>query len=50
MTLAPSYSRAMAGALKVDGKDALAKALRASPTRFAGPAYLGGAGSVTFKQ
>lgn len=50
MTLAPSYSRAMAGALKVDGKDALAKALRASPTRFAGPAYFGGAGSVTFKQ
>jgi hypothetical protein len=50
MTLAPSYSRAMAGALKVDGKDALARALRASPTRFAGPAYLGGAGSVTLKQ
>jgi hypothetical protein len=50
VTLAPSYSRAMAGALKIDGKDALAKALRASPTRFAGPAYLGGAGSVTFKQ
>jgi hypothetical protein len=50
LTLTPSYSRAMVGALKVDGKDALAKALRASPTRFAGPAYLGGAGSVTFKQ
>jgi hypothetical protein len=50
MTLAASYSRAMVGALKVDGIDALAKALRSSPTRFAGPAYLGGAGSVTFKQ
>jgi hypothetical protein len=50
LMLAPPYSRAMVGALKVDGKDALAKALKASPTRFAGPAYLGGAGSITFKQ
>jgi hypothetical protein len=50
MTLVPSYSRAMVGALKVEGKNALAKALRASPSRFAGPAYVGGAGSVTFKQ
>jgi hypothetical protein len=50
LTLAPSHSRAMVGALKVEGKGALAKALKASPTRFAGPAYLGGAGSITFKQ
>jgi hypothetical protein len=50
MTLAPSFSRAMAGALKVEGKDAFAKALKASPTRFAGPAFVGGAGSITFKQ
>ena len=48
LTLSPVYSRAMAGALKVDGKDAFAKALKASPTRFAGPAFRGGAGQVTF--
>ncbi len=50
LTLAPSYSSAMAGALKVEGKGALAKALKASPTRFAGPAYWGGVGSITFRQ
>jgi hypothetical protein len=48
LILSPVYSRAMAGALKVDGKDAFAKALKASPTRFAGPAYRGGTGQVTF--
>ncbi len=48
--LRPSYARAMAGALKVEGKDQLAKALRASPTRFAGPALKGGGGSVRFGQ
>jgi hypothetical protein len=48
LTLTPTYSRAMAGSLKVDGKDALAKALKASPTRFAGPAYRGGGGTVSF--
>lgn len=50
LTLAPSYSGAMAGALKVEGKGALAKALKTSPTRFAGPAYWGGVGSITFRQ
>jgi hypothetical protein len=50
MTLAPAYSRPMAGALKVEGKDDMAKALKASPTRFVGPAYRGGGGSVTFRQ
>jgi hypothetical protein len=30
----------------VDGKDDFARALRASPTRFAGPAYQGGSGVV----
>lgn len=48
ISLTPIYARSMVGSLKVDGKDALAKALRASPTRFAGPAYGGGAGSITF--
>lgn len=45
--LSPVSSRAMVGSLKVDGKDAFAKALRTSPTRFAGPAYQGGGGSIS---
>ncbi|HUR94276.1 MAG TPA: hypothetical protein VMY76_06820 [Gemmatimonadales bacterium] len=49
VTLRPRFSRAMVGSLKVEGKDALAKALRASPTRFAGPVYWGGTGKVEFK-
>jgi hypothetical protein len=48
LTLSPSRSQPMAGSLKVDGKNELAKALRASPTRFAGPAYRGGVGKVSF--
>ena len=48
LTLSPARSQPMAGSLKVDGKNALAKALRASPTRFAGPSFRGGAGKVTF--
>lgn len=48
LTLTPAYSRAMAGSLKVDGKDAFARALKASPTRFVGPAYRGGGGIVAF--
>jgi hypothetical protein len=46
LTLTPVYLRSMVGALKVDGKDDFAKALKASPTRFAGPAYQGGSGVV----
>jgi hypothetical protein len=48
LVLTPGYSHAMAGSLKVDGKNDFAKALRASPTRFAGPAYRGGDGKVRF--
>jgi hypothetical protein len=48
VVLSPAYERAMAGSLKVDGKDDFAKALKASPTRFAGPVYIGGAGSIAF--
>jgi hypothetical protein len=48
LTLSPSRSQPMAGSLKVDGKNDLAKALRASPTRFAGPAFGGGTGKVSF--
>lgn len=49
MQLQPPFSRPMVGSLKVDGKGDVAKALRASPTRFAGPVYLGGGGTVTFE-
>jgi hypothetical protein len=48
LTLSPARSQPMAGSLKVDGKNDLAKALRASPTRFAGPSFGGGTGKVTF--
>jgi hypothetical protein len=50
VVLSPVSSRPMVGALKVDGKDAFAKALRASPTRFAGPAYRGGGGSISLRK
>ncbi len=48
LTLAPVWSRAMIGSLKVEGKDDLAKMLKASPIRFVGPAYYGGAGVFEF--
>jgi hypothetical protein len=50
VVLLPVSSRAMVGSLKVDGKDAFAKALRGSPTRFAGPAYQGGGGSISLRK
>jgi hypothetical protein len=49
LSLSPTVSRAMVGSLKVDGKDEFAKALRSSPTRFAGPAYRGGGGMISFE-
>jgi hypothetical protein len=50
LTLSPTASRAMVGSLKVDGKDRFAKALKSSPTRFAGPAFHGGEGMVSFER
>ncbi len=47
VVISPAFTRPMAGSLKVDGKDDFAKALRASPTRFAGPAYQGGDGTIS---
>jgi hypothetical protein len=44
--LSAEVARSMVGALKVEGKDDFAQALKASPTRFAGPAYQGGSGVV----
>jgi hypothetical protein len=48
MSLVPAFSRAMAGSLKIDGKNDFAKALKGSPTRFVGPEYVGGTGAITF--
>ena len=48
VVLAAAHERPMVGALKVEGKGDLAKALKASPTRFAGPVYEGGSASITF--
>ena len=48
VSLTPAYSRAMAGSLKIDGKNDFANALKASPTRFVGPEYFGGAGMIAF--
>ncbi len=50
MTLRPAWSRAGAGVLSVEGKDALAKALKASPIRFVGPLYRGGDGELRFSR
>lgn len=50
LSLSPAESRPMAGSLKVDGQDALARALRGSPTRFAGPEYRGGEGTLWLRR
>jgi hypothetical protein len=48
LRLAPTWSRGMAGSLRVQGKDAFAKALKASPIRFVGPLYSQGGGEIHF--
>lgn len=47
-TLKPVWSRPLVGVLSVEGKDDLANALKASPTRFVGPVYYGGGGELRF--
>jgi hypothetical protein len=49
-TLQPTWTRPLAGVLTVEGKDDLAKALKASPTRFVGPLYFGGGGELRFSR
>jgi hypothetical protein len=44
----PTGGRLMVGALRVSGKDNLAKALKGSPVRWVGPMYWGGAGAIEF--
>lgn len=48
MVLEPKWARALVGSLRVQGKDHLAEALKASPIRFVGPIYGGGAGELAF--
>ena len=38
----------MVGSLQVEGNDDFAKAIKASPIRFVGPALLGGGGELAF--
>jgi hypothetical protein len=49
-TLQPTWMRPLVGALTVEGKDDLAKALKASPTRFVGPLYFGGSAELRFSR
>lgn len=46
----PQGSRPVAGALRVTGKDALARALQASPIRFVGPWHSGGTAEIVFSR
>lgn len=48
LKLAPSWTRPLVGVLSVEGKDDLAKNLKASPIRFVGPRYLGGSADLIF--
>jgi len=36
----------MVGSLRIEGKDAMARALQASPIRYVGPSYEGGEGQL----
>ena len=49
-TLRPTWTRPLVGVLTVEGKDDLAKALKASPTRFVGPLYFGGSAEHSFSK
>ena len=48
--LQPTLTRALVGALRIQGKDELATALRASPIRLVGPIYTGGRGQILFRR
>jgi hypothetical protein len=50
LVLTPAWSRSLVGALRVEGKGDLAKALKASPIRFVGPFYYGGGGQLRFSK
>ncbi|HKU63127.1 MAG TPA: hypothetical protein VJQ44_18140 [Gemmatimonadales bacterium] len=46
LTLKAANSVPMVGSLRVEGKDAMARALQASPIRYVGPSYEGGEGDL----
>lgn len=48
LALTPEWSKGMAGSLRVEGDDDFAKAVKASPIRFVGPAVMGGSGELAF--
>lgn len=50
LRLEPGWSTGMAGSLRVQGKDAFARALKASPIRFVGPLYRQGGGELRFER
>jgi hypothetical protein len=50
LSFKPEWSRPLVGALSVEGKDDLAKTLKASPIRFVGPRYLGGGADLVFSR
>jgi hypothetical protein len=50
LQLEPVWSRPLVGVLSVEGKDNLAKNLKASPIRFVGPRYLGGSIGLMFSR
>ncbi len=49
-TVQPVWTRPLVGVLTVEGKDDLARALKASPTRFVGPLYFGGGAELRFSR
>jgi hypothetical protein len=48
LSLSPTWARSLVGSLRIEGKGDLAKMLKASPIRFVGPFYHGGAGKLRF--
>jgi hypothetical protein len=46
LTLKPATSTPMLGSLRIEGNDAMARALQASPIRYVGPSYEGGEGEL----
>lgn len=50
LTLTPEWAAPMVGALKVEGNDDLARALKGSPVRFVGPLYRGGGGEIRLQR
>jgi hypothetical protein len=50
VTLSAQWRRGLIGSLRIEGKDAFARALKGSPTRFVGPLYQGGEGELAFSR